>query len=424
MRIAIIGGGIAGLSAAWFLKRDGHETTLYEKSPAPGLINHTAEIPGADGSLERHDLPLRVFNDHYWSALTTLCVETGMSFDPIPMGATYCELDGSSIFRYDAASSSTLDYLRNVPNANGALLTIARDLYRFDRRARRARAEGLSPDITMEQFLREGDYSGLFRNGYLYPVLAVICTCGFEALRNYPAAVLLEVLRGLTPLRRMRGGVAVLARRILDEITELRLSTAVKKVRSDADGASVETADGSVERYDHVVLASQANHALEMLDESADFLRAFVYENIAVTVHRDERFMPARRGHWKLLNYLLPRSRDASMCTIWSNRIEPALRGGPNVFQTVNPLFEARPDSIIRHVVLQRPVVDTASLAAVRRIKQLHEEEGRRIWFSGAYSVPGVPLLESGVRASLAIARRLGVSVPAAFDGVAALPEY
>ncbi len=54
MKIAIIGAGFTGLSAAYFLQKAGHDVTVFEKDPGPGGLAIGYKEKGWDWTLEKH----------------------------------------------------------------------------------------------------------------------------------------------------------------------------------------------------------------------------------------------------------------------------------------------------------------------------------------------------------------------------------
>lgn len=54
MKIAIVGAGFLGLSAAWELLKTGHQVTVFEKESLPGGLAIGFRQPGWDWSLEKH----------------------------------------------------------------------------------------------------------------------------------------------------------------------------------------------------------------------------------------------------------------------------------------------------------------------------------------------------------------------------------
>ena len=58
LNVAVIGSGLAGISASWFLTRCGHNVHLYEKHKLLGLGAHSVEV-GTVGDVV--DVPARTF---------------------------------------------------------------------------------------------------------------------------------------------------------------------------------------------------------------------------------------------------------------------------------------------------------------------------------------------------------------------------
>ena len=110
-----------------------------------------------------------------------------------------------------------------------------------------------------------------------------------------------------------------------------------------------------------------------------------------------------RRAHrdWSPLNIVAEPTADAASVTVWMNRIDKALRRELTrpVFQTWNPTLEPAKGSVICDYTFERPVVTTASHAA---LDLLQRAQGRgRVWFVGAYSRYTMPLLENGVKSAM-----------------------
>jgi predicted NAD/FAD-binding protein len=169
--------------------------------------------------------------------------------------------------------------------------------------------------------------------------------------------------------------------------------------------------DGGSQRFDHVVVATQANQAATMLDQGfareRSALGRFAYESSVVTVHTDARLAPAQRSRWAPVNLILDPMGDRPMATIWMNRVQPSLRDASPVFQTWNPIVEPAPASVRASARFERPVVNAASLVGAREVAALHDERGRRLWFCGSYLGPGIPLLESAAVTAANVARAI-----------------
>jgi predicted NAD/FAD-binding protein len=175
---------------------------------------------------------------------------------------------------------------------------------------------------------------------------------------------------------------------------------------------------GIEERFDHVVLATHAAQALQLwpgapADEAA-LLACFRTRALTVLMHRDDGLMPRRRHHWSPVHAHVDPAAERPESTIWLNAVQPALRAAPPLFQTVQPRREPRAGTLLAEARFERPLVSLdsqAALAALRGIWQRTAAQ-RRVWLAGSYAETGVPLLESAVRSSLAVAVALGVAAP------------
>ena len=117
--------------------------------------------------------------------------------------------------------------------------------------------------------------------------------------------------------------------------------------------------------------------------------------------------MPANRADWGPVNYVMSPRFDRPMISIWVNRLLPTYQDEKPLFQTINPMLEPPADLVLKDCNLQRPIVDLATRANVQQLEVLHAQVGRRVFFSGAYAVQGIPLLESAVASAGSVARRV-----------------
>lgn len=414
--IAVIGGGLAGLAAAWLLGRR-HAVTLFERQPRPGFTAASVALPG---TAQRVDVPLRVFYPGYYPTLMRLYRELGVDSEPVSYATSFTDAQGRPYFRYrnwrwgDRSWSwlAPQDLLLGPPARD-----IVRGLLRFHREALAARRRGTLGGTTIGDFVAAGRYPPAFVDGLLLPAICTVCTCSAAQARGFPAAVIVDYLAaGLTrdAVRRARHGADDVQARLLQGIPGLRCDARIVAVEADADAASLHMADGSAARFDHVVLATQANHARQLLPAASpdvDVLAGFRYQPVRVLTHRDPALMPPRRRDWSPVNLRLAPGHDAPESTIWINAVQPALHAAEPVFQTVHPQREPRADRLLGEARFERPMVDAASQQALQALQALHAQTGRRLWFCGAYAQAGIPLLESAVRSAAAVAARLGVAL-------------
>jgi predicted NAD/FAD-binding protein len=463
----VVGAGLAGLTAAYRLAQQGHRVTLFERHAAPGFVAHAVVVQGATAAADpvRVDVPIRVFYAGYYPTLVRLYAELGVATEAVSYASSFHGEDGALYFRYRnwlagqrlGGGSYSWVAPADLLGARGARARrIVADALRFRRRApqwlRAAGAAGAwgAPGVggaapaagamTIGEYVRAEGFGADFVHGLLLPAIATVCTCSYDDALRFPAAVIVGyVARGLTrePVRRAVAGADEVARRLVAGAGTLRLGCALQSLhRSDsttvtttaagARGAAGDSplelrlADGRRERFDHVVLATQANQALALLAAPGAaeraVLAAFTYRPIEVVMHRDRQLLPARQRDWSAVNLLVSEGQVQPQSTIWVNRVQPALAATATsapLFQTVHPLVLPRDEAVLSWARLERPVVDAASERALVALEQLHAEPGRRVWFCGSYAQPGIPLLESAVRSAEVVAARVAAAVAA-----------
>jgi uncharacterized protein len=415
-RIAIIGSGMAGLAAGWLCERAGHQVVVYEARAGRGMDAHTLRVDTSSGR-GVVDVPLRVMSPHAWTSVLSLCGAVGVDTFEVDTFASFTWLGGRTWLRNGSVriGGRIWPCIASPRFINADVASVGLGLMRL------ASGGAIRGDATLGELADETRWPRTFFRAFLLPLLTTICTCDEATLLRWPArdliALFRQILFGKT-LRRLTGGtpalVDALATRL--EIRAREPVAAVTESPGEAGGVTVRTANGSVDTFDRVLVATQANDVAAFLDASFERERAllgrFRYDSGEIVVHRDTRFMPPRRDDWTSLNYLVPRDGSRSTFTVWVNRVEPSLAGAGPVFQTWNPLFAPSPETVLAAVKLQRAVVDVESNHALADLDVLHAERGRRVYFCGSYAASGVPLLESAVRSAVNVTAHLGVKTP------------
>jgi predicted NAD/FAD-binding protein len=406
MNIAVIGGGIAGLVAAWRLSQR-HAVTLFERHAVPGFTASSVAVNG-----QRVDVPLRVFYPGYYPTLTRLYAELGIAIEPVDYATTFTTGDGRPYFRWRnlrlAGWSWPFVLPRDVSGTRAR--RIVAGALRFNSRARAALADGALANASIGDFVAAEGIAPDFVDGLLLPAVATIGTCTTADARAYPAAVVAAYAgAGLSrqSVHRARDGADAVAQRLLRDIAQVVCSAGVDGVLRLPGGAMVRHR-GGVQAFEHVVFATQANQALALLDDATAaeraVLGAFRYRPLDVVMHRDPSLMPARRADWSPVNAVVEPAFERPQSTIWINRVQPSMRDAAPLFQTVMPQAQPRDELVLGRARFERPLVDANSEGAIAALQRLHAEPGRRAWLCGSYAMPGVPLLESAVRSALAVA--------------------
>ncbi len=407
-RIAIIGSGMAGLAAAWFLG-ERHQVTLFERQPRLGIGAHSVQAPG--GVV---DVPLRVIYPGYYPELFALLAQTGVPVQPLDASLGFSDLGGASYFRYSNLHTlgKTLPWVSPATLLRGASRHILFDLGRFLWEAPQALASGALVDRTIGDYLDLQKYSGDFTNRFLVPAFAGINTVSCQEVRDYPAALIAQYFNRdfiVSSVYRAVGGAAAIAQALSARVAQLHLGARIRSVHRHGTGVDITTENGSTQTFDAVVFATQANQVLAMLTDASDaertVLGAVRYGGVRVVMHHDARLMPASRADWSPVNYVLSPQHDRPMVSIWVNRLLPAYQDARPLFQTINPMLEPAADQVLQDCSLQRPIVDLGTQANLQQLDALHAQPGRKVFFCGSYAAQGIPLLESAVASALRVAQ-------------------
>jgi predicted NAD/FAD-binding protein len=404
--IAVVGSGIAGLSAAWLLSQR-HQVTLFESATRPGGHSNTVEAGGIPV-----DTGFIVYNEATYPNLTALFAHLGVRTKASEMSFAVSLDDGA--FEYAGTDLGGL-FGQRTNLFRPRFWAMLRDLRRFYRDAP-ALARGLSVDTTLGELLDTHDYGTAFQQDHLLPMAAAIWSASAEKLRDYPALHFIRFCdnHGLLKFtdrpiwRTVDGGSREYVNRLLAEISDVRLGTAVQSIRRGIDTVIVRDNTGTERVFDHAVLACHADQALALLDDPTDMeaslLGAFRYTQNLAVLHGDKRLMPRRRAVWASWNYLGGREHGKELhVTYWMNRLQ-GLTDAPPLFVTLNPAVEPAPETVLHREIYDHPRFDTAAMRAQDKLWSLQGRRGP--WFCGAYF--GAGFHEDGLQSGLAVAEQLG----------------
>ncbi len=406
MKIAVLGSGIAGLSAAYWLTQQADvRVTLLEKQARIGMDAHRLEIDNGGETL-RIDVPSRMFNAAQWPELVRLYDQLELPYQPVDATQSFSSFLGGS----DCTANTYLKLqiaLRPAQALRQLLSAKPRKLLaeatRLTEQGGTDLDAGIDASVTLDGYLTERDYSAAFRHEFLYPTLSsTVCTCSYASLDQYPAWIVLSALRRMTgdrDLMRTSFGTQDVVSRLASDLKDVRTRTSVVSIATHESQVQLTFNGGATEAFDHVIVATQANTAMSFLPEiesgDREVLESIEYEDVPVVVHGDSRLMPAKRSDWCTFNMGI-RSSQSAMCTVWLNRFYD-WDTSDDVFQTISPLLLPEPSQVLSEIQLQRPVVNARSVRALESLQRIHQRPGRRIWYCGSWAAPGIPLLETGV---------------------------
>ncbi len=430
-RIAIVGAGIAGLTAARELTRPaaGSPTaavTLFEADDHFGGHANTVDVT-LEGVSHGVDTGFLVFNPQTYPGLVRLFGELGVATAPAEMSFSV----QAPAHRLEWSGTNLAGLFAQPANlARPTFWRMLADILRFNRLATALATSGADQALArpVGEFLDEHRFGSTFREWYLLPMVACIWSCPPAQMLAFPIGTLVRFCHnhGLLQISNrpqwltVRGGSRQYVRRIVDGLADARLATPVLGVLRTGSGVLVRTAAGS-ERYDQLVLACHTDQALRLLgaDATADerrLLGAIAYQPNRAVLHTDASLLPARRSAWAAWNHEAAADGAASgVCLHYLlNRLQPLPWQQP-VIVSLNPIRQPRADSVIRRFDYDHPVFDLAAIAAQRRLNVI--QGVRQTWFCGAWAGHGFH--EDGLNAGLAAARLLRDSQPATWRDAA-----
>ncbi|OIQ31483.1 MAG: cyclopropane-fatty-acyl-phospholipid synthase [Alphaproteobacteria bacterium MedPE-SWcel] len=410
-RIAVIGGGISGLSAAYMLAPH-HAVTVFEA--APKLGGHARTVMAGKAGDQPVDTGFIVFNYANYPHLTRMfqdldvpVVRSDMSF-------------GASI------NNGQIEYgLRNLRALTAQrrnllrpeFARMVRDILRFNDKAEALAKDDSATIGELMKDLRLGDW---FQRYYLMPLCGAIWSTPPAEIRAFPARALIQFFRNHALLSTsgqhqwwtVEGGSVEYVRRLEHHLrgrgVAIRTATPVQSVTRDGPHSHVSSLSGQHAPFDQVIFACHADQALRLIShptpQERAALSAIRFQDNQMILHSDTRQMPHRPAVWSSWVYKADTTRPepAIGVTYWMNRLQNIPENDP-LFVSLNP-SEPVPDHLIYdQKTFRHPVFDGAALAAQRQLADIQGQNNT--WFAGAYTRHGFH--EDGFASAVRIARMM-----------------
>ncbi|MDF1609866.1 FAD-dependent oxidoreductase [Hoeflea sp. YIM 152468] len=417
LKVAIVGSGISGASAAWAL-RDLHDVTLYEAEKRPG--GHTATVDiDYDGTPISVDTGFIVYNELNYPNLTALFAHLGVNTHESDMSFALSldhgklEWGGDSLWTLFAQKRNLL---------RPSFLMMLREILRFNRICLQDRAAGHLAARSIGDYLNWRGFSPGFMNNYLVPMAAAIWSTPAKQMLKFPATHFVNFFENHRLInierpvwRTVTGGSRTYLDKLLAPLGErVNLGAGVVSVRRSSHGVDILDTLGRTRFYDRVILACHTDQALRSLDrptpQEHQILTAIPYSPNRVVLHRDANLMPTRRKVWASWNYLRSsdQKNDANVAvSYWMNRLQGIDSEKP-LFVTLNPDREPRPELVFGEYSYDHPQFGTDAMQVQARLKQIQGDNNT--YFAGAWT--GYGFHEDGLRSGIEAAEALGAVLP------------
>ncbi|WP_329267220.1 NAD(P)/FAD-dependent oxidoreductase [Streptomyces sp. NBC_01451] len=389
--IAVVGGGVAGLSAAYAL-REHAEITLFEREDHYGGHANTVEVEDA-GRVLGIDTAFVVFNRPAYPNLSGFFDELGVEAKQLLSGFNFFDLTEGTQYGSEEMDLPEEEVRARYPEA---FQTIWREARRFHEEGRRDFFRKRT-DMPMGEYLDRGGYSQEFRYGYFILLCSAVWSVPAELVWEMPATTVIAFFMahdetGLggrrVDWRTVGGGSISYVRKVLAAIDpKVRLSEPVTGIHQDEDGVTVRTAGGS-ERFDHVVLATHADVTRALLENPTDRQRELLaplrYNASTVILHTDPSVMPADRSRWEAWNYgkVTMDGQPRTYVAYYMNKLH-GFESETDYFVTLDCPLPVAEESVIRTFHYEHPVLDMAMRRAQQTVYEVNE--GPRVKLCGSY---------------------------------------
>ena len=405
MKIAVIGSGISGLSAAYYLSKK-HKVDLFEKEDRFGGHSHTLEISTDIKSKKkiRTDIGFIVFNKHTYPNLINFFSEIGIEIEKSNMSLSF-SVKEKNLEYSGKGVRGIFSYKKNLFDLN--FLKMFYEIIKFYNKS--SKLNDIDENLNLGTFLQKEKMSDFFINYHILPMVSAIWSMPPDNAKNMPIKFFLKFFQnhGLFKLKNRPQWYTVKNRSIeyVNEVIkkisgEHFKNYKINKVTRSSNSARVfYGGESEYFEYDKVVIATHADEALSIIDEPSDdeksILSNFKYKKNLAVIHFDETVMPKKKINWSAWNTFVSENNDSSV-TYWLNLLQN-LNIEKNIFLTLNPRFNIDEKLVIDKIQFSHPYYDHETLKNQKKLDLLQNK--KNILFCGSYH--GYGFHEDGIKSTL-----------------------
>ncbi|HEX2584516.1 MAG TPA: FAD-dependent oxidoreductase, partial [Steroidobacteraceae bacterium] len=333
-----------------------------------------------------------VFNDWTYPNFIALLNELGVEWQYSDMSFSLrCERTG---LEYNGTSINSL-FAQRLNALRPSFLRMIHDILRFNDHAKQS-LPTLDENITLSDFLKQGNYSAAFVERYIVPMGRSIWSASESAMLNFPARFFVDFFErhGFLNVdnrprwRAIKGGSREYMKKLSKPFeSQIYLNSAVIGVERNAHDVRVRTKHGDVHTFDYVVFACHSDQALRMLQkpsaEEQHILGAFPYQENEVLLHTDMRMLPRKplaRAAW---NYHLLKNNQDRVALTYDMNVLQNLNAPMKFLVTLNRSDDIDPAKVMGRYTYDHPVYTPQAVAAQKQHSMLNGQQ--RSFYCGAY---------------------------------------
>ncbi|WFE67785.1 FAD-dependent oxidoreductase [Thiomicrospira sp. R3] len=416
-KVAVIGSGISGLASAWFLSQQ-HDVTLFEKNPKLGGHTNTIDIE-VEGETSSVDTGFIVYNEPNYPYLKAMLAHLEVPTHPTDMSFAVSIDQGK--LEYAGNNLNTM-FAQRANLFSPKHWRMIFDILRFNKLGKADLKQGLSPDLSLGEYLEINGFGEAMQRDYLLPMAAAIWSCPTQAMLHFPANSFLQFFEnhGLLNVNErpqwqtiVNGSQTYINRIIEKQCFKIHQSgiTEVYLPSVSSESTQLISADGERHQFDQVVFACHGDESYQLLKPFGfELLKHFRYQLNQAWLHTDINQMPKRRSAWASWNYLSAKTVEAERgvaVSYWMNQLQP-LNLSTDVFVTLNPIEPPDQTKVIQKMDYMHPVFDRAAIQAQADLQKIQGH--KNCWFAGAYT--GYGFHEDGLTSAVNIARKWQIALP------------
>tara|TARA_A100001015_G_C15043666_1_gene741723 strand:- start:2055 stop:3332 length:1278 start_codon:yes stop_codon:yes gene_type:complete len=414
-KIAVIGAGAAGLTAAYLLNKS-HDVFLFEKNSYFGGHANTVTVNDYDNGTLDVDTGFIVFNDKNYPNFTKLINELAVSYQKSDMSFSYYSKKPFKLYSSDIPFGM-FALKRNLINFK--FYKFLYSILAFNKAAIVDVENGIDIELTLRQYLNKYNYPSQLIDDYIVPMGAAIWSASFSEILEFPARTFLNFwnnhgllqLQGRPQWFTVTGGSRNYVKHIIKSLQHKpQDSSYILSVNRTNSYAVIKMKDGVEHVFDKVVIATHADEALRLLGDPTNdekrLLGVWSYSNNKTYFHTDTRVMPSREVAWTAWNYVKESTdpEDPVSLTYWMNRLQKLPSKVPYLV-TLNTKIDIDPAKIIREINYTHPIFSAKSLASQSSLSSLNGKH--QTYFCGSYFKNGFH--EDAVSSGVEVAKLLGI---------------
>ena len=403
MKVAVIGSGISGLSAAYFLSKK-YKVDLFEKEDRFGGHSHTIDIKLNEDTNKIHaDIGFIVFNKKTYPNLINFFKEIDVDIEKSNMSLSFMSKD-IDLEYCGKGLKGIFSHKKNLLNFNFFKMFL--EILKFYKKS--SKLNEFNDDISLGEYLVNEKHSEYFINYHLIPMVSAIWSMPPYDAKKMPIKFFMKFFQnhGLFNLSKRPQWYTVKNRsrqyvnKVIEKISgEHFKNYKIEKIKRISNFVRIfYGSENEYFDYDKVIIATHADEAKKMIEdkseEEAKILGSFQYKKNLAIIHSDEVVMPQKRFNWSAWNTSI--SKKNSSVTYWLNLLQN-FKINKNIFLTLNPFEQINKDKIIKKVEFTHPYYDHNTL---KNQKNLHLIQNKKnILFCGSYF--GYGFHEDGIKSTL-----------------------